>query len=101
MTYFLETDQVWLEKQSELYYSVLPKLLEEYEGKFIRFEDGDVLDVGDSIVELAKRAYEKEGMRVLYLTQVLKDDDTMVPTMWTPFDDYSITLTKDDLSNKV
>jgi len=79
-----DDDFYYLDQQAKLFDSVKKKLLKEYQGKYVLFENGIVIDSGDSRVEVAMRAYQKEGMKTLFIEKVVSEAEP-VPSVWTPF----------------
>lgn len=79
-----QKEKEYIEKQARLFEASKEDLLRNYKGKYILFEDGTVLDFGDSRREVAMRAYRKNGMRTLFIEQVLPEPETLSP-VWTPF----------------
>jgi hypothetical protein len=79
-----DQEEAYIEKQAELFDACKRELLENYEGSYILFEDGHVLDIGESRSELAMRAYEKYGMKPLFIERVMSESETL-PAVWTPF----------------
>jgi hypothetical protein len=80
-----QEEKEYIENQSRLFdEAIKEKILIKYEGKYILFENGNVLDSGDSRAEVAMRAYEKHGMKTLFIEQVLSGPRTLA-AVWTPF----------------
>ena len=61
----------YLEQQNALYQQLKLSLLPEYQGQFIAFEDGRVLDADLNEQRLAQRVYRTYGYRDLLIKQVL------------------------------
>lgn len=59
------------------------ELLKSYKGKYILYEDGKVVDKGDSRAEVAMRAYRKSGMRELFIELVT--NKPLTRSVFTPF----------------
>ncbi len=64
----------YLEKQHALYEEDKHSLLAEYQGQFIAFEDGHVLDCDCNEQQLARRVYQTYGYRDLLIIQVLEQE---------------------------
>jgi hypothetical protein len=80
-----QKEKEYIENQSRLFdEAIKERILIKYEGKYILFENGNVLDSGDSRAEVAMRAYEKNGMKTLFIEQVLPEPRTLA-AVWTPF----------------
>jgi hypothetical protein len=75
----------YLNKQAQLFEASKQQLIEKYSGKYILFEDGKVLDVGESRAEVAMRAYEQDGMRPLFIKQVISGAALKRRAIRTPF----------------
>jgi hypothetical protein len=74
----------YIDKQSRLFQKNKQDLIRIYDGKYILFEDGAVLDTGNSRAELAMRAYQKHGMKPLFIEKVTSATE-IIPSVWTPF----------------
>ena len=61
----------YLEQQNALYQQLKLSLIPEYQGQFIAFEDGRVLDADLNEQRLAQRVYRTYGYRDLLIKQVL------------------------------
>ena len=61
----------YLEQQNALYEQLKLSLIPQYQGQFIAFEDGRVLDADLNEQLLAKRVYQTYGYRDLLIKQVL------------------------------
>ena len=61
----------YLEQQNALYEQLKLSLLPQYQGQFIAFEDGRVLDADRNEQLLAQRVYQAYGYRDLLIKQVL------------------------------
>jgi hypothetical protein len=61
----------YLEQQNALYEQLKPSLLAQYQGQFIAFENGRVLDADRDEQKLAQRVYQAYGYRDLLIKQVL------------------------------
>lgn len=61
----------YLKRQSELYESQLAQLLKQYNGMYIVFEDGKVIDSDKDEAALVMRAYEKMGIKDLFVKKVI------------------------------
>lgn len=69
-----EKAKSYIDEQAKLFADVLPELLNAYEGKYVLFHNGEVLDVGNSRAEIAMRAYNKKGTVVpLFIEKVLSN----------------------------
>jgi hypothetical protein len=64
----------YFEKQHALYEKDKHSLLEKYQGQFIAFEDGRVLDCDRNERQLARRVYQTYGYRDLLILQVLEQE---------------------------
>jgi hypothetical protein len=77
-------DEAYIDRQAALFEQHKPELLQQYEGKYVVFEDGKVLAAGDNRALLAVEQYRQGGMRPLFIEKV-----TLVPEppaqLWTPF----------------
>jgi Family of unknown function (DUF5678) len=60
----------YLLRQQDLYQSAKPKLLECYQGKYVAFEDGMVLDSDQDDRQLMPRIYAKYGHRDILIEYV-------------------------------
>jgi hypothetical protein len=62
------------EKQCELFESMREKFLEKYDGKYVAFHEGNILDSDDNQRELVIRIRRTHGYDLpIYIQQVLKD----------------------------
>ncbi len=61
----------YLRQQESLYEQAKPDLLRQYDGEFIAFEDGTVLDHDRNEQALLQRVYQQQGYRDLLIKQVL------------------------------
>jgi hypothetical protein len=61
----------YLERQNALYEQLKSSLLAQYQGQFIAFEDGRVLDADRNEQLLVQRVYKTYGYRDLLIKQVL------------------------------
>jgi hypothetical protein len=62
------------EIQCALFEQMRNQLLERYEGKYVAFYEGEVLDLDDDERELAIRIFDTYGYDLpIYIQQVLKD----------------------------
>jgi hypothetical protein len=64
----------YFEKQHALYEEDKHSLLAKYQGQFIAFEDGRVLDCDRNERQLARRVYQTYGYRDLLILQVLEQE---------------------------
>ena len=64
----------YMEKQAELFDEMKATLLSEYEGQYIWFEDGVVLDADVDEECLVLRAFEQTGPRPLFVKHVLSQE---------------------------
>ena len=76
-----EETQFYIEKQARLFEQHRDKLIAQYLGKYVLFEDGAVIDCGEDKITLTKAAYKKGGSRPLFIKKVVKE--TPKPTVWT------------------
>ena len=74
-------EEAYMKKQSELFQKSKENLLKEYLGLHVYFEDGKVIDADKDPVKLVKRAYEKGGVRPLFIKHVLSGEETQ-PEIW-------------------
>lgn len=72
--YDLGQAERFLQSQMALFQSFRGQLLENYLNKYVWFENGVVLDVGDTHEEVAMRAYKKHGMKPIFIKKVEKDN---------------------------
>jgi len=72
--YDLGQAERFLQSQMALFQSSRGHLLESYLNKYVWFENGVVLDVGDTHEEVAMRAYKKHGMKPIFIKKVEKDN---------------------------
>lgn len=77
-----ETD--YINQQAQQFDACKDKLLERYDGLYVLFEDGEVLDSGDNRAQIAMRAYQKGGMRPLFIEKVTREPEP-IRSVWTPF----------------
>lgn len=77
-------EKAYIEKQAQLFEACKEKLVEEYEDNYVLFEDGTILDSGKTRVELAMRAYQKHGMKPLFIERVVSKPESLA-AVWTPF----------------
>jgi hypothetical protein len=68
----------YLQRQNELYKQFKPQLLDKYAGMYIIFEDGKVIDADKNEAELVMRAYEKMGIRDLFVKKVLENEPNLI-----------------------
>ncbi|MCD8486184.1 MAG: hypothetical protein LRZ84_05415 [Desertifilum sp.] len=61
----------YLRQQESLYEQTKPDLLRQYNGEFVAFEDGVVLDHDGDEQALLRRVYQQQGYRDLLIKQVL------------------------------
>lgn len=66
-------DAHYIRSQTTQFEKLRSVLLEKYAGQYVLFEDGEVLDHSNDEYELASRAYEKYGMKVLFIERVLPE----------------------------
>lgn len=71
-----EHEKAYIERQAQMFEACKEKLVEEYEGNYVLFEDGTILDSGKTRVELAMRAYQKYGMRPLFIEKVVSEPES-------------------------
>lgn len=72
----------YVEQQSKLFAKDKKELLKIYEGKFVLYENGKVLDEGDSRIEIVKRAYKKFGkVKPLFIEKVSTEQETVYKSM--------------------
>ncbi|GEM_PF-1727130 len=64
----------YMEHQSQLFEKKRKELLNQYEGMYVIFEDGQVLDADKDEAALVKRAYSETGPRHLFIKKVLTED---------------------------
>lgn len=79
-----EHEKAYIERQAQMFEACKEKLVEEYEDNYVLFEDGTILDSGKTRVELAMRAYQKYGMRPLFIEKVVSEPESLA-AVWTPF----------------
>jgi hypothetical protein len=79
-----DQEKAYIEKQAQLFEACQMDLLEKYKDSYVLFENGNVLDFGESRSELAMRAYEKYGMKPLFIEKVVSESEPL-PAVWTPF----------------
>lgn len=79
-----ETDQEYIMRQSKLFANCKQKFVEEFRDQYVLFQDGEVLEHGYDRAELALKAYEKGGVRPLFIKKVI-DEDTSSQKSPTPF----------------
>jgi hypothetical protein len=60
----------YLLRQQDLYQSAKPKLLECYQGQYVAFEDGVVLDSDQDDRQLMPRIYAKYGHRDILIEYI-------------------------------
>ncbi|MGD1852757.1 MAG: DUF5678 domain-containing protein [Leptolyngbyaceae cyanobacterium] len=73
-----------IEKQNKIFQAKKKFLSAKYEGKYVLFENGKVLDSGETRAEVAMRAYKSVGMRPLFIEKVTSTPEEP-ETIWTPF----------------
>jgi hypothetical protein len=73
----------YIEYQAQLFDQKRSDLLKQYDGKFVWFENGEVLDADQDQAALVIRAYSKIGPRPLLIKKVLAEDPK--PVVRTPF----------------
>jgi|GEM_PF-6711711 len=78
-------EQRYLEQQAILFEHHKMELLPDYQGLYILFENGQVLDSDRDEAALIQRAYQTMGMRPLLVKQVLLEEPKL--TLWTPIED--------------
>ena len=62
------------EIQCDLFEQMRDQLLERYEGKYVAFYEGEVLDLDDDERELVTRLFDTYGHNLpIYIQRVLKD----------------------------
>lgn len=79
-----EQEKDYIEKQAQLFEACKERLLAAYKDNYVLFEDGIVLDSGKTRVELAMRAYQKYGMKPLFIEKVVAESESLA-AVWTPF----------------
>jgi len=62
--------KVGLERERDAFLRLKPKLLEQYEGKWVAILNGAIVDFGENNSELARRVYQKYGYRPIYIDKV-------------------------------
>jgi hypothetical protein len=78
-------DIKFLTEQSVLFEDMRHELLENYRGKYVLFENGEVLDSSDDEDELLTRSYELYGNKALFIELVTEEKDDFIPKVLTPF----------------
>jgi hypothetical protein len=73
----------YMEHQAQLFDRMRPELLKHYQGTYVWFEDGEVLDTDEDRAALAIRAYSQMGLRPLLIKKVCPEDPQ--PIIRTPF----------------
>jgi hypothetical protein len=73
----------YIKYQAQLFDQKRSELLKQYDGQFVWFEDGEVLDTDPDQAALVIRAYSKTGPRPLLIKKVLPEDPK--PIVRTPF----------------
>lgn len=81
--YTCDEEKDYIERQASLFDEMKEELLNQYEGKYVLFEDNQVLDVGEDPVTLAMCAYRKDGMRPLFIEKVSAKPERL-GAVWTP-----------------
>ena len=72
----------YIECQAELFEKDKKELLKIYEGKFVLYENGKVLDEGESRIEIVKRAYKKSGeVKPLFIAKVSCEEEPVYESM--------------------
>ncbi|MGK7928316.1 MAG: DUF5678 domain-containing protein [Spirulina sp.] len=61
----------YMEKQGEIFDRMLPELLEKYQGMYVYFEDGKVLEADFDEEKLIDLAEQKYGCKSMFIEQVL------------------------------
>lgn len=71
------------EKQRDLFYEKVSDLIEAgYEGKYVAFLDGEVLDSDDNRSTLADRVHSKHGWdKIIYIDRVVPEPDKRIVMM--------------------
>jgi hypothetical protein len=64
----------YLRQQEALYEQAKPELLAQYDGEFVAFENGVVLDHDRHERALLHRVYQQQGYRDLLIKQVLQHE---------------------------
>lgn len=73
----------YMNRQSDLFDEMRSELLSKYQGKWVAFKDGQVLDADEDEAALTKRVYAETGPRDLLIKKVLPEDPQ--PVVRTPF----------------
>ena len=73
----------YMERQAESFEQMRSHLLSQYLGKYVLFEDGQVLDADENEAALVIRAYGETAPRPLFIKKVLPFDPQ--PIVRTPF----------------
>jgi hypothetical protein len=82
------SEENYIEKQDIHYQSMKSELLDEYEGKYIFFEDGQVKGSSDNEGELIALVYEKYGIKDMLIKHVVREKQPpqQIYTPFAPFD---------------
>jgi hypothetical protein len=78
----LVEDKQYVIVQNRLFNQCLSELYEKYPNKYVLFQDGKVLLVGNSFAEVVKKAHEDLGLNNIFVKKVSLSEDNQV---WTPF----------------
>jgi hypothetical protein len=73
----------YIEHQAQQFDRMRPELLKKYQGQYIWFENGKVLDVDTDQTALVTRIYSENKPRPMLIKQVLPQDPQ--PKLRTPF----------------
>ncbi|MBP0017465.1 MAG: hypothetical protein J7647_07900 [Cyanobacteria bacterium SBLK] len=73
----IETYQ-YMEEQGKLFDSMLPELLEKYQGMYIYFENGKVLEADFDEEKLIDLAEQKYGYKPMFIEQVCIQDNSLL-----------------------
>lgn len=77
-----EDEDLYIESQAKQFDEAKEELLKLYKGKYILFEDGKVLAVGESRASIATLVYKTKGMRPLFIEKVSSEPSKRF--IWTP-----------------
>ncbi|MGK7924962.1 MAG: DUF5678 domain-containing protein [Spirulina sp.] len=77
----------YIEKQAQLFEENKEELLKKYNGQYVLFENNNILDFGNNRIDLAIRAYQKFGMKQLFIEKVVSasSKSEIAGNIWTPF----------------
>ena len=73
----IRPEQMYIRNQEALYSRMKSQLLNDYEGMYIAFEDGHVLDMDAELVSLMRRVYRQRSGQPTLVKQVLREEPVL------------------------